>query len=220
MPRKKSAKRQKKVLDVSSDVRDLLKRYSCPYPFHQVQAGFIGNIASPNLHVSPLREAERAWNGELPVFASERDIEPFMQTLMMDFYKKLCAHRNRENPFKLVKLKPAQVDLEYIARFGRIRRQELEGFICGFFCIQKESDMPEPVPEAIRNLLEKRESFAAAEKAASHLPEPAEVTDIAQMHENLQEITRAAESGINAVIKSGNAARALAVEMLKNGTDE
>lgn len=143
-----------------------------------------------------------------------------MQTLMMDFYKKLCAHRNRENPFKLVKLKPAQVDLEYIARFGRIRRQELEGFICGFFCIQKESDMPEPVPEAIRNLLEKRESFAAAEKAASHLPEPAEVTDIAQMHENLQEITRAAESGINAVIKSGNAARALAVEMLKNGTDE
>ena len=230
MPRKKKKKRPLKRpanepikglsmgqgADVETAVRELLERYSCPYPFHQVRAGFMGNIASPDLHVTPLRELERAWNGELPVFASEHDIHPFMQTMLMDFYKKLCAHQNQEQPFNLVNLYPTSINREFLSRFGRVRREELEGFIGGLFCGQDEIGMPEQAHSIIQSLREKLETFASEEKSTIGPLESEDRSSIERTLAHLQELTLASEKEINIIIQLGNAARAQLMEMLRN----
>jgi hypothetical protein len=41
---------------VSDDqVRALLQRYRCPVPFHAVRTRFLGNIASPDMQMSPIK---------------------------------------------------------------------------------------------------------------------------------------------------------------------
>jgi hypothetical protein len=51
-------------------VRALLQRYRCPVRFHVVRTRFLGNIASPDLEVSPIKMIEALWGGELPAFDS------------------------------------------------------------------------------------------------------------------------------------------------------
>lgn len=36
-------------------IRDLLDRYACPVPWHEVRTRFLGNLATPALSVSPMR---------------------------------------------------------------------------------------------------------------------------------------------------------------------
>ena len=42
----------------SQQVRDLLRRYACPVPYHEVRTRFLGNIATPELSASPLNVAK------------------------------------------------------------------------------------------------------------------------------------------------------------------
>jgi hypothetical protein len=37
-------------------------------PFHEVRTRFLGNIASPIMGASPMKELESLWGGELPEF--------------------------------------------------------------------------------------------------------------------------------------------------------
>lgn len=209
MPRKKMKKRPVKMqrTDVGSAVRELLERYSCPYKFHRVRAGFMGNISSPDLDVFPLQEVERSWNGEMPVFANELEVNLFMQTMVNEFYNKLCDHQDPKKLFKFVKLNPGKIDREYLARFGRIRREELEGYIGGLFSGQDEMEMPVAAHEIIPNLLKIRDMFATAEKAANDPSELEDGPSIERMHKQLQEMTCAAEGQINILIQLGKAAR-------------
>ena len=195
-------------------VRELLEHYSCPYMFHQVRAGFMGNVASPDLNVMPLREVERAWNGALPEFRDDDEINPFMQILVMGFYNKMSSHQDRDNPFKLVKLGPIFLGNECVMLFGRARRQEIEGFIGGLFCGQKDIALPKIARDAIESLLEKRDSFAAAEEMAEDQSAQSDDASIRHTLEKLQEMTRVAEEEINLVIQSCKAARVKAVDML------
>ena len=161
----------------------------------------MGNIASPDIDVWPLQEVERLWDGKMPVFANELEVNRFMQTLVNDFYNKLCDQQEIEKPFNLIKLKPGHIDHQYLARLGNIRREELEGFLGGLFCGLDEMEMPEKAREIIHSLLEKREMFSTAEKAANDPQGPSGGSSIEQMHESLQEMTLAAESQINVIIQ-------------------
>lgn len=200
--------------DLDFVVRELLEHYSCPYPFHQVRAGFMGNVASPDFSVMPLREVERAWNGALPEFRDDDEINPFMQILLMGFYNKMSSHQDRDNPFKLVKLEPIFLGNECVMLFGRARRQEIDGFVGGLFCGQKDIALPKIASEAIESLMEKRDSFAAAEEMAEDQSAQSDDASIKRTLVKFQEMTRVAEEEINVVIQSCKEARAKAVDML------
>lgn len=199
--------------DLDLVVRELLEYFSCPYPFHQVRAGFMGNVASPALHVMPLREVERTWNGALPEFRSADEMNSFMQIMVMGFYNKMSSHQDRDNPFKLVKLEPIFLSNVCVMLFGSARHEEIDGFVGGLFCGQKDIALPTIAREAIESLLEKRESFAAAAEMANDPSEQADEASIERTLEKFQEMTQAAEEEINVVIQSCKAARAKAVDM-------
>lgn len=200
--------------DLDLVVIKLLEYFSCPCPFHQVRAGFMGNVASPDLNVKPLGEVERAWNGALPDFRNDEEMNAFMQILVMGFYNKMCSHQDRDNPFKLVKLEPIFLGNECVMLFGSARSEEIDGFVGGLFGGQKDIALPTIAREAIESLLEKRESFAAAAEIASDPSEQSDEASIKRTLEKFQEMTRVAEEEINVVIQSCKEARAKAVDMM------
>ena len=73
----------------------LLERYACPLPYHQVRARFMGNIATPDMTVSPMQEIQRIWNNNLPVFESKSDAEAFFGVLLQGLWNALSAHQKR-----------------------------------------------------------------------------------------------------------------------------
>jgi hypothetical protein len=191
--------------------KSLLERYACPLPYHQVRARFMGNIATPDMTVSPMQEIQRIWNNDLPVFESKSEAEEFFGTLFQGLWNALSTHQKRTDPFKLARLATAPANLEFLARFSRVRREEIEGFVDGLFVGKDEMDLPESAHKAVSVLGEMRSLFAAVEQLAS---QPASVASITETIKHFQQMSRIAEHEINVVIQSCKKARAQALEML------
>ena len=189
----------------------LLERYACPLPYHQVRARFMGNIATPDMTVSPMQEIQRIWNNDLPVFESTSEAEEFFGGLFQGVWNALSAHQKRTDPFKLARIATATAGLEYLSRFARVRREEIESFVDGLFVDKDEMDLPESAHKAVSILGEMRSIFAAVEQLAS---QPASVASITETIKHFQQMSRIAEHEINVVIQSCKKARAQALEML------
>ena len=145
----------------------LLERYACPLPYHQVRARFMGNIAAPDMTVSPMQEIQRIWNNDLPVFESKAEAEEFFGTLFQGLWNVLSTHQKRTDPFKLARIATAPASLAFLTRFSRVRREEIEGFVDGLFVDKDEMDLPESAHKAVSILGEMRSIFAAVEQLAS-----------------------------------------------------
>ena len=189
----------------------LIERYACPLPYHQVRARFMGNIATPDMTVSPMQEIQRIWNNDLPVFESKSEAEEFFGGLFQGVWNALSAHQKRTDPFKLARIATAPAGLEFLSRFARVRREEIEGFVDGLFVDKDEMDLPESAHKAVSILGEMRSIFAAVEQLAS---QPASVASITETIKHFQQMSRIAEHEINVVIQSCKKARAQALEML------
>ena len=194
-----------------SSAKALLVLYACPIPYHQVRTRFMGNIATPVMTASPMQEIQRIWNNELPTFESKSDAEEFFGVLMQVLWNGLSAHQKRTDPFKLGRIATAPASLEFLNRFARVRREELEGFADGLFAGQDEIDLPESAHKAIGILGEMRAIFAATEQLAA---QPASVESITETIRHFQQMTRIAETEINIVIQSCKKARAQALDTL------
>jgi len=72
-------------------------------------------------------------------------------------------------------VKTAPASYEYLARFGKVRREAIDGFIDGLFAGQEEMDFPESAHKAVGTLGELRSLFAATEDMASNSPGLADV---------------------------------------------
>ncbi len=59
----------------ASDTKAMLARYAYPYQYHQLRARLMGNIATPDMTVSPMQEIQGIWNNELWVFDSNAEAE-------------------------------------------------------------------------------------------------------------------------------------------------
>ena len=195
----------------------LLERYACPLPYHQVRACFMGSIATPDMTVSPMQEIQRIWNNELPVFESKSDAEEFFGGLFQGVWNALSAHQKRTDPFKLARLPTAPANLEFLARFSRVRREEIEGFVDGLFADKDEMDLPASAHKAVSILGEIRSLFAAAEQLATSPAQPTSVSSITETIKHFQQMSRIAEHEINVVIQSSKKARAQALETLPMG---
>jgi len=209
---------RKKPSDKSSfsvaAMKVLLERYACPLPFYQLRARLMGNIATPDMTASPMQEIQRIWNNELPVFDNKSEAEEFFDVLFQGLWNGLSAHQKRTEPFKLTRIATAPASLEFLSKFARVRREEIEGFVEGLFGDTDEVDLPESAHKAVAILGEMRSIFAATEQLAS---QPASVASITETIKHFQQMTRIAEHEINVVIQSCKKARARAIETLPMG---
>jgi hypothetical protein len=201
------ALRNKKQAVDDGAIRALLKSYACPTPYHQVRARFMGNISTPDMDASPMQEIQRIWNDDLPEFEDQKEAEAFFGALLQGMWNGLGLHQKRTDPFKLLRVKNAPVSYEYLARLGKIRREEIEGFIDGLFAGQDEMDLPESAHKAVGTLGELRALFGATEDLANNPPGPADVSSLERTAKHLREITRIVEVEINAIIQSCRKAR-------------
>lgn len=188
-------------------LRALLARYACPIPYHQVRARFMGNIATPDMNASPMKEVQRIWNDDLPEFEDRKEAEAFFGVLLQGMWNGLSAHQKRSDPFKLARIKTAPASYEHLVRLGKVRREEIDGFIDGLFAGQEEMDFPESAHKAVGILGELRAMFAATENMASNPPGPADVASLEQTAKHLREMARIAEIEINTIIQSCRRAR-------------
>jgi len=188
-------------------LRALLARYACPIPYHQIRARFMGNIATPDMNASPMKEIQRIWNDDLPEFEDRKEAEAFFGVLLQGMWNGLSAHQKRSDPFKLARIKTAPASYEHLARLGKVRREEIDGFIDGLFAGQEEMDFPESAHKAVGILRELCALFAATENMASNPPGPADVASLEQTAKHLRELARIAEIEINTIIQSCRRAR-------------
>lgn len=104
-----------------------LAQYACPTPFHVVRMRFWGAISCPEV-VKPTDEITRLWNGDLPTFAGEADVNNFFDG-MISLWNQLAALRMSGKPLALM---PRQgLDRrEGLATMIRMRREEIvDGFV-------------------------------------------------------------------------------------------
>lgn len=78
-----------------AEVRILLERYLCPVAFHEVRTRFLGNIASPVMAASPMKEVASLWGGELPEFDTIEAANELVGALVMGLWNRLSRHQER-----------------------------------------------------------------------------------------------------------------------------
>lgn len=187
-------------------VRILLRRYSCPVPFHAVRTRFLGNIASPDPQASPIRVIESLWGGSMPEFASIDAANELVGALMMGLWNRLSRHQQRSAPFRLTRFEvPATLD--GLARISLLRREELEGFAAGLFGESETMDLPQRAHEAMTVLADIRSMTAATYDLGTDLAMLARTQDIAGTLGHLRELTRIAEHEMHELVLSCKRAR-------------
>lgn len=194
-------------------VRDLLDKYACPVPYHEVRTQFLGNIASPELTASPMRVVEKLWAGELPVFDSMENANELIGALVQGLWNDLTKHQKRSQPFRLTRLN-LEPSAENLARFAQVRRQELEGFVEGLFGDQDHIDLPERAHQALGHLGELRAMMAGIEDLVAHDVQAESRTELETTFKHVRELTRIMETEIHEAVLSCTKARRQMLEGL------
>jgi hypothetical protein len=188
------------------EVRVLLERYRCPPPFHEVRTRFLGNIASPIMGASPMKEVEKLWGGELPEFETIDAANELVGALVMGLWNRLTRHQERGNPFRLTRL-DVPATREGLAMLALMRRQELDGFIDGLFGQETALDLPERATRGLDALGEMRALMAAVLDLASDETKTATGQDVQATLRNMREMTRISEHEMHAVVLACKRAR-------------
>jgi len=188
------------------EVRELLERYRCPVPFHEVRTRFLGNVATPVMSASPIKMVEGLWGGELADFGSINAAKELIGALIMGLWNRLTRHQERSTPFRLTPPEVAATR-EGLGTLALIRRQELDGFVEGLFGAEKAIDLPERAHRSLSVLGELRSMIAGLLDVATDGNKPASAGDIEDTLRHMQEMTRIAEHEMHAVVLSCKRAR-------------
>lgn len=183
------------------EVQSLLVRYKCPTPFHVVRTLFMGDIASTRRDASPLGALAQIWGGEMPVFASQEDVEEVTGTLVQGLWNRLADHQNSRNPFRLTRSEvlPTRQSLHDLAL---LRAQELEGFADGLFGSEDEMVLPQKAHDALQTLAELYSVFGGTAKLLADEEKPAPAHELKALLRNLQQLTIVADELINKAVQS------------------
>ena len=200
------AKRTTPPTASDEEVRVLLERYRCPVPLHAVRTRFLGNIASPDMQASPIKTVEALWGGELPTFETIDMANELIGALVMGLWNRLTRHQERAVPFRLIRLE-VPATREGMAKFARLRREELEGFVDGLFGDKESLDLPERAHKALGALAEIRGILEASQVLAEDPTKPAEPGEIAVTLSRFRELTRIAEHEMHEAVLSCTRAR-------------
>ena len=184
----------------------LLERYKCPTPYHVVRVRFMGGIASPAEHISPIEILKKLWGGELPAFDSLDNFNELLNVLINELWNQLTQHQTTANPFRLTRIEfnPTR---EGLLKFSRTRQQEIEGFIDGIYGNDEALDMPETAHKSLGVLGDVRAMLAGAADLLTDDTKPSDLSELKALGFNLQDIGRIAENEMNAAILSCKRAR-------------
>lgn len=187
-------------------IRAMLEHHDCPVAFHEVRTRFLGNIATPELSVSPMRVVEGLWGGELPPFDTMDEARALIEALVNGLWNDLTRHQKRSQPFRLfrVPMEPTTANLD---RFGLIRLQELDGFVEGLFAGKDAIDLPERAHQAVDHLAELRAMMAGICELVSRDPDASDRTQLETTFRHLSELTRIIETEIHESVLSCTRAR-------------
>jgi hypothetical protein len=184
----------------------LLEKHACPVPFHEVRTRFLGNIATPELSASPLQIIKDLWGGELPAFDSIDELNKLLDALVQGLWNELTRHQKRSQPFRLTRT-PMEPTAANLGRYGRIRLEELDGFIEGLFNGQDVIDLPERAHEAVGHLAELRAMMAGICDLVARDPDADDRTQLDTTFKHLRELTRIMETEIHEAVLSCTRAR-------------
>jgi hypothetical protein len=183
-----------------------LERRQCPTPFHTVRTRFFGDIASPDLQVSPMKSVAALWGGTLSVFESDETLNELIGALVMGLWNRLSSHQERSALFRLTRIEvPATHD--GMATLAPMRREELDGFTEGLIGDNESLDLPERAQRAIKLLAEMRAMLACVRELAENPGKPAAPAGIAITLGQLRELTRIAEHEMHEAVLSCTRAR-------------
>lgn len=187
-------------------VKALLAKYACPVPFHEVRTRFLGNIATPAMSISPLPIIKGLWGGELPPFDSMDDLNELLEALVQGLWNDLTRHQKRSQPFRLTRLS-MDATAAQVARYARIRSEELDGFLEGLFNGEEAIDLPQRAHEAVGRLQELRAMMAGICELVMREPKPDDRPQLETTFRHLQELTRIMETEIHEAVLSCARAR-------------
>jgi hypothetical protein len=183
-----------------------LNATAAPFLSTRYARGFLGNIASPGIGVSPIKMVEGLWGGELPEFGSTNTAKELIGALIMGLWNRLTRHQERSAPFRLSRPDVAATR-EGLATLALIRRQELDGFVEGLFGAEETMDLPERAHRSLGTLSEMRALIAGVLDVATNGSKAATVGDIEGTLRHMREMTRIAEHEMHAVVLSCKRAR-------------
>jgi hypothetical protein len=191
---------QSSAVSVHQHVESLLSEYQCPYQFHEVRAAFMGAIASPYV-VDPVFELNALWDGEFPELASQEKLDEVTKTFLEDFWGLLAEHSSEEAvlPFMLTPLEKAS-SLDEIKAHARLRGEELDSFLTGFFQDQETLELDEEVGESL-DILEELVQLLT-DMVNMKEGTPLGVTELSDLADNLIKMTEMAELEMNNLIVS------------------
>ncbi len=198
---KKAAK-----VPLENAIRALLTKHDCPVAFHEVRTRFLGNIATPELSVSPLRIVEGLWGGELPPFDTIVEANALIEALVNGLWNDLTRHQKRSQPFRLTRV-PMEPTAANLGRYGLLRLEELDGFIEGLFAGKESIDLPERAHEAVDQLAELRAMMGGICEIVSRDLHTDERTELETTFKHLRELTRIIETEIHEAVLSCTRAR-------------
>ncbi len=198
----------KQKAKVASDaaVKALIEKYACPVPFHEVRTRFLGNIATPELSASPLQMIQDLWGGELPIFDSMDEANELIGALVDGLWNGLTRYQKRSQPFRLIRV-PMEPSAANLGQYGRIRLEELDGFIEGLFNGQDVIDLPERAHEGVGHLAELRAMMAGICELVARDPNADDRTQLDTTFKHLRELTRIMETEIHEAVLSCTRAR-------------
>ena len=188
------------AVSVHQHVQSLLSEYQCPYQFHEVRAAFMGAIASPYV-VDPVFELNALWDGEFPELASQEKLDEVTKTFLEDFWGLLAEQSSEEAvlPFMLTPLEKA-ASLDEIKAHARLRGEELDSFLTGFFQDQETLELDEEVGESL-DILEELVQLLT-DMVNMKEGTPLGVTELSDLADNLIKMTEMAELEMNNLIVS------------------
>ena len=188
------------AVSVHQHVQSLLSEYQCPYQFHEVRAAFMGAIASPYV-VDPVFELNALWDGEFPELTSQEKLDEVTKTFLEDFWGLLAEHTSEEAvlPFMLTPLEKA-TSLDEIKAHARLRGEELDSFLTGFFQDQETLELDEEVGESL-DILEEL-VLLLTDMINMNEGTPLGAAELADLADNLIKMTEMAELEMNNLIVS------------------
>ncbi|WP_306752584.1 hypothetical protein [Paracoccus actinidiae] len=186
--------------------KTLLVKHACPVPFHTVRTRFLGNIATPEMSVSPLQIIKDLWGGELPAFDSMDEFNELLEVLVQGLWNELTQHQKRSQPFRLTRT-PMDATAANLGLYARIRLEELDGFIEGLFNGEDAIDLPERAHEAVGHLGELRAMMAGLCGLVEREPKADDRTKLETTFKHLRELTRIMETEIHEAVLSCTRAR-------------